>query len=186
MEAIGSRLSSPRFQRRLMWIGGIVLVVGASVFGIVEFWGSPKTAEEPFTPKPAQIQTRSKTVKLDPEVRQVGEQFIRTAVARKQLEASWELVAPTMKNGFTLKQWKTGAIPIIPYPADTSRPAPVKIDSAYAYRGLLEVLLIPRKGVKMKPQLFLLGLRKFGQGADRHWLVEYWAPFGAPKVPSSD
>jgi len=45
------------------------------------------------------------------------------------------------------------------------------------------VLLTPRQGVETKPQLFLLGLHAFGQGKQRHWLVNYWAPYGAPKIP---
>jgi hypothetical protein len=182
MTAHASRLSSPRFRRRLSWIGGVVLVVGATVLVIVLFWNGPDKKAEPFTPKPAQ----SKTVKLDPAVQRVGEQFIETAVARKRLADSWKLVAPSMKNGFTLKQWKTGAIPIVPYPADTSHPAPVKIEYSYATRALLQVLLLPPKGNATKPQLFLLGLRKFGHGTQSHWLVEYWAPYGAPKIPSVD
>jgi hypothetical protein len=79
----------------------------------------------------------------------------------------------------------TGAIPVVPYPADTTAPAPVKIDYSYRNRALLEVLLVPRKGVQTKPQLFLLGLRAFGTGENRRWLVEYWAPFGAPKIPQN-
>ena len=35
----------------------------------------------------------------------------------------------------------------------------------------------------MKPQRFLLGLSAVGHGTSRHWLVDYWAPFGAPKIP---
>jgi len=186
MAAQSSRLSSPRFRRRLGWIGGITLVVGAAVLGIVLFWSGPEKTTEPFTPKPAQMPVKSKPVKLDPEVQQVGERFIRTAVARKQLADSWALVAPSMKSGFTLKQWKSGAIPIVPYPADTTHPAPVKVEYSYANRALLQVLLLPPKGDRTKPQLFLLGLRKFGHGGQGHWLVEYWAPYGAPKIPSVD
>jgi hypothetical protein len=48
---------------------------------------------------------------------------------------------------------------------------------------MLLILLEPRAGLKTKPQLFHLGLHAFGTGAARHWLVEYWAPFGAPKIP---
>ena len=88
------------------------------------------------------------------------------------------------QGGFTLEQWKTGAIPVIPYPADTSSPAPVKIDYSYKNKALLVVILLPKHGIKMKPQTFLLGLSAFGHGKNRHWLVDYWAPFGAPKIPT--
>ena len=49
--------------------------------------------------------------------------------------------------------------------------------------ALLVVLLLPKQGIRMKPQTFLLGLSAFGHGKNRHWLVDYWAPFGAPKIP---
>jgi hypothetical protein len=49
---------------------------------------------------------------------------------------------------------------------------------------LLLILLEPKHGVVMKPQLFHLGLHAFGTGKSRHWLVDYWAPFGAPKIPT--
>jgi hypothetical protein len=180
-----SRLSSPRFRRRLLWVGGIVLGVGLTVGLIAAFWPTPKSLQLPTTNRPAQIAPKEKTVPLEPGAKVVGEKFIETAVARKNLAESWKITAPALRSDFTLKRWLTGAIPVIPYPADTSSPAPVKIDYSYKDRALLMVLLSPRKGATMKPQLFLLGVHAFGHGANRHWLVDYWAPYGAPKIPQA-
>jgi hypothetical protein len=180
-----SRLSSPRFQRRLFWIGGSALLVGVVVGGIAFLWPTPKSETTPVTSHPAQIAPSQTTVPLEAAAKVVGERFIETAVARRNLAESWKITAPALRGDFTLARWKTGAIPVIPYPADTSKPAPVKIDYSYKNRALLMVLLVPRKGVTMKPQLFLLGLHAFGQGKNRHWLVDYWAPYGAPKIPQS-
>jgi len=185
MSAITSRLSSPRLQRKLLWIGGSVVVVGVVVAVVAFVWDTPKTLQLPTTNRPAQIAKKEKTVPLDPQAKVVGERFIETAVARVNLDESWKLVAPALKDGFTRKVWKSGAIPVIPYPADTSSPAPVKIDYSYKDKALLLVLLTPKKGVATKPQLFLLGLSAFGNGKHRHWLVDYWAPYGAPKIPQS-
>jgi len=178
-----SRLSSPRFQRRFLWIAGLVLLVGGLAFLIVFVWTGPKQKPVAFTPKQAQVAPKEKTVPFDPKAKEVGERFIETAVQRKNLEESYRLVAPALRGGMTLAQWKTGAIPVIPYPADTSRAAPVKIDYSYKNKALLVILLLPKHGVHMKPQTFLLGLSAFGHGKNRHWLVDYWAPFGAPKIP---
>jgi hypothetical protein len=71
----------------------------------------------------------------------------------------------------------------VPYPADVSRPAPVKIEYSYKDRLLLLILLNPKAGDKTKPQLFHLGLHAFGKGKNRHWLVDYWAPYGSARVP---
>jgi hypothetical protein len=183
VSTLASRFSSPRFQRRFLWISAAVLLVGglAALFAVV--WTGPKQKTVAFTPEPAQVAQKEKTVPFDPKAKEVGERFIETAVQRKNLEESYHLVAPSMRDGFTLAQWKTGRIPVIPYPADTSRAAPVKIDYSYRDKALLVILLLPKHGVHMKPQTFLLGLSAFGHGKDRHWLVDYWAPFGAPKIP---
>jgi hypothetical protein len=131
-----------------------------------------------------QIPTHDRTVAIDPAAKKIGERFIETAVERKNLEESYHLVAPAMKGVFTLKRWKTGNIPVVPYPADITRQAPVKVEYSYKDRVLFLILLEPRAGSKTKPQLFHLGLHAFGKGPARHWLVDYWAPFGAPKIPN--
>jgi hypothetical protein len=59
----------------------------------------------------------------------------------------------------------------------------VKIEYSHRDSALLLILLEPKAGEKMKPQLFHMGLHAFGTGKTRHWLVDYWAPFGAPKIP---
>lgn len=161
-----------------------MLAVGGIAATIAFLWTGPKAKPEPpFVPQKAQVAPKEKTVPFDPAAKEVGERFIETAVQRKDLEESYRLVAPALRGSFTLEQWKTGAIPVVPYPADTSRAAPVKIDYSYRDKALLVVLLLPKHGSHMKPQTFLLGLSAFGKGKNRHWLVDYWAPFGAPKVP---
>jgi hypothetical protein len=104
-------------------------------------------------------------------------------VARKNLAASWVLTAPALREDFTLKRWKSGNIPVVPYPADLSRPAPVKVEYSYKDKMLLLILLEPKPGDSTKPQLFHLGLHAFGKGKNRHWLVDYWGPYGSAKVP---
>src|SRR5262249_4269802 len=89
-----SRLSSPRFRRRLFWIGGAVLVVGVSATVIGVFWPTPKSLQTPPSTRPAQIAPKQKTVALEQGVKEVGEQFIETAVARRNLADSWKLIAP--------------------------------------------------------------------------------------------
>ena len=183
MSAIASRLSSPRFQRKLLWISIPILVAGITAAIVTMAWTNPKVA--PPAPGNGQVQkpVHQKTVPFEPAARKVGERFIKTAVLRSNLAASWKLVAPVLREDFTLKRWETGNIPVVPYPADTSRPAPVKIEYSYRNEVLLLILLEPKPGDATKPQLFHLGLHAFGTGANRHWLVDYWAPFGTPRIP---
>src|SRR5262245_11618218 len=109
-----SRFGSPRFRRRALWIGGALLVVGVAVGAIAAFWPTPKSLQLPTTTRPAQIAPKEKSVPLEAAAKVVGEQFIETAVARKNLAQSWTITAPALRGSFTLKRWKTGAIPVIP------------------------------------------------------------------------
>jgi hypothetical protein len=121
-----------------------------------------------------------RTVPLDPAVAKVGERFIETAVQRRHLRESWRLVAPSLREGFTLNRWETGNIPVVPFPADTSSSAPYKVEYSYRDSALLVFLLRPKPGDGMKPQLFHLGARAFGAGKHRHWLVDSWMPSSSP------
>jgi hypothetical protein len=184
MSAIASRLSSPRLQRKLLWLGGALLVAGVTAVVVTQLWTSPKVAAPLPPPGKVQVPTHEKTVPVDPAAKRVGERFIRTAVARRNLASSWALTAPDLRQDFTLKRWRSGNIPVVPYPADLNHPAPVKVEYSYKDRMLLLILLEPKPGMHQKPQLFHLGLHAFGTGKNRHWLVDYWAPFGAPKIPT--
>ena len=183
MSALASRFSSPRFQRRLFWVGGVVLGVGVVTLIVTKVWTSPGPQPPPAVVAKVQRPTHEKTVPLDPAAQVVGERFIETAVERKNLDESWTLAAPALRGRFTLRRWETGDIPVVPYPADTSHGARVKIEYSYKDRALLLILLEPTAGNKIKPQLFHLGLHAFGTGTHRRWLVDYWAPFSAPRIP---
>jgi hypothetical protein len=183
MNALASRLSSPRVQRRLFWVGGIVLVCGVVAVIVTTVWTGPGKEVIPPPLGKLQVPQKEKTVAIDPAAQKVGEEFIRSAVLRKNLDASYPLVAPVLRQNFTLKQWESGNIPVVPYPADLSGPSRVKIEYSYKDSVLFLILLQPKRGDTTKPQLFHLGLHAFGTGAKRHWLVDYWAPYGVPKIP---
>jgi hypothetical protein len=185
MSATASRFSSPRFQRKLLWVSVPVLVAGITAVVVTQVWTNPKVAPPPPPTGKVQIPTHEKTVPVDPAAKATGERFIETAVVRKNLAVSWQLTAPVLRQDFTLRRWQSGNIPVVPYPADVSRPAPVKVEYSYKDKVLLLILLEPRKGMTTKPQLFHLGLHAVGTGKSRHWLVDYWAPFGVPKIPNS-
>jgi hypothetical protein len=183
MNALASRLSSPRVQRRLFSIAGVVLVSGVVAIIVTTVWTGPGKEVIPPPLAKVQIPEKEKTVPIDPAAQKVGEQFIRTAVLRKNLDASYSLVAPVLRQNFTLKQWESGNIPVVPYPADLRGPSRVKIEYSYKNSVLFLILLQAKPGNQTKPQLFHLGLHAFGTGANRHWLVDYWAPYGVPKIP---
>lgn len=176
--------------RWLPWVAGAVLIVGiavgtASFFGL---WNTAKPLPAPGPRTPIQRPVKEKTVPLSPEARRVAGRFILTAVARRNLAESYDLVGPQLRQGMTRAQWMTGAIPVVPYPVNLVKLTPMKVDLSYRDHALVEVALIPRDGAmlggaKVKPQLFFLELRVYGKGKNRHWLVTDWVPRGAPHIP---
>jgi len=168
----------------LPWLAGAVLVAGAVVLAVVLIGNTGKKLNlyAPPTGGPAKVYAKPKTVSLSKEARLTAGRFILTAVARKNLAEAWTLTAPTLRAGFTRKQWLTGAIPVVPFPSAAIDFAPIKVEYSYADRAMLLIALLS-KDKNIKSQDFYIGLRKFGSGAGAHWLVDYWAPFSPPALP---
>jgi hypothetical protein len=183
---VSSTGTSRRSRRRLFrWVSVAVLLVGIVVFAGVYFRDAGKSADAPLQNTPPQIAKHEATVPLSREARHVAGRFILTAVARRNLAESWNYVDPSLKEGFTLAEWKTGNIPVVPYPVDSIDVSPFKVDYSYRSSALLEIALLPKEGEKVKPQLFFLRLRARGSGESRRWLVDYWIPRGAALAPIS-
>src|SRR6059036_322256 len=113
------------------WVAGLVLVAGAVAFAIAYFGTTGEKAPQTLTGR-AQIVKEQKQLKaVPPEVRVIAGQFIKTAVARKNLDAAWKITGEELKGGMTLSEWRTGNIPVIPYPVGTVDITLFKIDEAF-------------------------------------------------------
>jgi hypothetical protein len=187
MSSIQSVLSSPRATRLLFWLGALVLAAGVVVF-VRAIADGPEPIQEKLSNQPAQLPARPETkAPVDPAAKRVARQFIRTAVARRNLAASWKITHPSLRQGLTLKEWKTGNIPVIPlsYPVAKLESVVFKVDESTQRTTVLEVAMIPRPGAKafgrkIDPDLFWLGLKKVGRGKNARWLVDYWMPREGP------
>jgi hypothetical protein len=197
MSVFQSALSSARFNRYLMWFSGLVLAAGVAFLLIKLVPGNDKTrtgADKGFVPQlPAKSLplTNAKGVQiksyeeLDPDVRTTIRTFLATAVARKHLDQSWAVVAPSMKQGYTFKRWSHAkALPIVPYPIENVDSTQYFLDYASTREILLEVGVSAPASKKMRPVAFQLGLVPRGKGTDRRWLVNYWMPRWTPPIPS--
>ena len=71
MSAIASRFSSPRFQRKLIWTAGAVLVAGITAVVVTQVWTSPKVAPPLPPPGKVQIPTQEKTVPIEAFFRKI-------------------------------------------------------------------------------------------------------------------
>jgi hypothetical protein len=175
--------TSRGLNKALPWIAGAVLLLG-----VLAFWQTQVRADsnkETFSNEQVQNPSAQKTVDLPPEARQVVVEFIKTAVVRKNLDKAWEISGPQIRQDMSLKEWRTGNIPVVPYLDAEVRNSPVKITWSFPNDAGLEVVLQPKKGSKEKPQLFFVGVKKVGSGSSAKWVVDYWAPYAPPPIPAT-
>lgn len=150
--------------------------MAAAVVGAVVLW--PNTApdeQQPPSNVAAKIEQEPKHVRLKaPDKRDalvVIRHFLYTAVARKHVDRSFDLVAPELRAGFTRKEWATQDIPVVPFPVQSARWRLEYSDD----RGVgFSVALFPTKGSQQRAQVFLVGLHTIGRVKQRHWVIDEW------------
>jgi hypothetical protein len=196
MNTFQTRLASPRFSRLLFWLGVAVLAAGVLALGSRLVGGSDKTPtaaapdfrrtlpENSVPLKTADGKTIKTYGQLDPAIRSTARTFLATAVRRENLGQSWNVIAPSMKTGYTYAQWKNAdALPVIPYPIGDLDQVTYSLDFASTKEILAEVGLSPKPGADIRPARFRIGLVPVGQGAKKRWAVDHWMPLWTPPVP---
>ena len=179
-----SFFESRRKQRLALWIGLAVLAVGVAVATFSFFGNTGHSQETPLSNTPANVYKPQKQVQVESSAKRVAAEFILTAVSRKKLAKSYDYVHPELRQGMTRKQWSTGNIPVVYYPASVLDKTAFKVDESYPDELYMEVALLPKVGSGWKPQIFYIGLKKVG-GAKGHWAVSYWVPRGKPEIPTN-
>jgi hypothetical protein len=190
MNTVTAALNSRRFMRTFSWIAALVLIAGVVAFLIAYFGNTSDLKTNVGNVNSANSsaveQATPKTVPLDPEVKQVANMFMKTAVARKNPAVAYRVSGPDIRQGQTLAEWtrdfenpNTG-IPVVPFPVDQVRASPFKVDYSYKNEALLEVALLAKPGAKIKSQIFYIGVHRYG----KTWRVNYWAPHNIIPIPS--
>jgi hypothetical protein len=197
MNSIQTALNSPRFNRLLLWFGVAVLAAGALALVVVILGGSkgsnagPAPGFHPTLPAKQTPLTNHSGVRirtyeqLDPQVHSTIQKFIGTIVARKNIPASWSIVSPTLKQGYTEAQWdRANNLPVVPYPGVDTKHINYYLDYASTKEILIEVGLSGIKGkTTSRPTTFQLGLVPVGSRAHARWLIDYWMPRWTPPLP---
>ena len=180
MQAVASLFTPSRLVRLLPWLAGALLIAGIAVFLIQR--GNQVSAQDKANDKKslrtAVTPVPLKTAPLSKDARIVAGKFIIDAVQRKNLAEAWTLVGGEFRQGMTYKEWLTGDIPVVPFPAKLAS-APLKIDVSHPRYALLEVALLPASGKKADGGFFFLEMKKFGT----HWRVTSWVPRIGVKIP---
>jgi hypothetical protein len=181
-------LASPRRRRRLVWAGVLLIGAGAIAAAVVlmpDDNGDNLPSARPG--RPTIVAPAPKLVKLrkvdEAAARDTAARFVATAVLRHHVDDSWELTAPELRYGFTREQWKTGEIPVVPFPAKDLDQVRWRLDYSIRDHVSLQVSMLPRHDSTAKALTFEMELVRSGPPANRRWLVDYWAPLG-PGVDS--
>ena len=175
MPSVKRLLASYRWRRRLAWAGGTAFAAVAVVATALIWPNTAPNEKRGPSNTPAKIEKEPKAVRLKtPEKTQalkVVSRFIYTAVARKNIDRSWDLVAPELKAGFTREQWDTGEIPVVGFPVESAK---WRLEYSDVEGVGFSLALYPTEESRQRAQVFLIGLHPLGTGKRRHWVVDNW------------
>jgi hypothetical protein len=134
--------------------------------------GSPQLVPPP--PQAARLSNEDQNA-----ARATAERFIDTAVLRQRVDDSWEITAPVLRQGMTRAQWRTGNIPVTPFPAEAVLGIKYRFDWSGTQRIYLKIAIIPKRTANLTGGAFDMGLERSGPTANHEWLVDYWVPSSA-------
>jgi hypothetical protein len=106
--------------------------------------------------------------------------FVNSAVKRKDIAASYDVVTPTLRGGMTRAQWSRGEIPVYPYPAAGKRFHEWTIQYRTSEEVAIELILSPTARHKRELGQFLFHV--YLQPRNGRWLVDSFMP-GATFAP---
>jgi hypothetical protein len=174
---LGMRILESHRRRRRLLIAAVI-AVAASLIYLGVHYSTPGSAENATGPyvnndryyrQPKQVPFRRASRRA---VRKVLARFISTAVSRCHVGDSWDLAGPSLRQGVSRRQWRTGNIPVVPYPAAKHGQGSWDLVN-YSYRNKvgLEVMLFPRpaSGYSMAT-----ADTEVVRGRDGRWRVDYW------------
>ena len=162
-----------------MWIGGGLALLGAVVaIGLVYPNTGGRTPATALRGEQAVVYKAPKHITLThaqrARVLATAANFVTHAVARREVEAAYDLTAPSLRGGMTRAQWRSGTIPVVPFPVDEAR---WKLEYTDADAIGLQVLLFPTANSGLRPELFNMELAATGKAKQR-FLVTSWVPSG--------
>jgi hypothetical protein len=168
-------VSSARVRRRLVWLTGFLALAGVVALLMVLIKNPPPPPGFKTSPGGTLVKPDVK-LNFGPHQNQVlglAQQFVLTAVRRSDVDASWDMVCPEMRQGYSRQSWSKGEIPVVPFPAQFA-----KWHLAYSYQREidLQVALYAKPETKLKPVVFDLTLHPCGGHASKRWLVSSFIP----------
>ena len=101
--------------------------------------------------------------------------FVTTAVTRSHPERAWAIADPKLREGLSKEDWRTGNIPVVPFPAESL--SDLRVASVVGKEAIVEMVLIPIPSAHLVRKTFLMGLEEHSAQPPR-WAVSSWGPEG--------
>jgi hypothetical protein len=165
----------------LLWLGGGSCALAAVVLISIQLGNTGHSQATPIDKtKKAWVYKAPAHMRLTKrdriELFTASSRFVRTAVARKQLDSAWDMLGPEMKAGQTRKSWDSGFNNVVPFNADAIE----RWDILYAYKDdvALDLSLVRgrKDGDNWAGKTFTLELKR--NPSSHRWLVASWVPRG--------
>jgi hypothetical protein len=157
----------------------MAVVGGVTAIALLYPNANERAADEALGREQAKVYTPPKHIELTrvqrAHVLATAANFVTHAVARRGVGEAYDLTAPSLRGGLTRAQWRSGAIPVVPFPVDEAR---WKLEFSDEDGIGLQVLLFPPARSGLKPELFNMELAPRGTGAKQRFLVTSWSPSG--------
>jgi hypothetical protein len=188
VNVVQNALSSRRVSRWLFVLAAVVLAAGIIAIIATRVGGgnssAPAENANPTGPTISGLEDAQKNIRFPAAAWKVAQKFIYTAVSRRDLAQSYALADENVRGGFTLKQWKTGNIPVTYFPTgEIIRYNWKNTNFAHPREAAVNLLLVPPKGSTMRPGPYIIFVKKVGNGAKARWLVDYFGAVQGPPVP---
>ena len=117
-----------------------------------------------------------KPVKLDRRAkREIGEtleRFVQAGLGRRDPAAAYLLATPQLRGGVSIREWRSGDLPVFPYVARKGDGRAWTKDYAFGDTVGVEVFLHPAPSEKLGPIAFKGAVRKL----NGRWLVDSVVP----------
>jgi hypothetical protein len=192
VNVVQNALSSRRISRWLFVIAAVVLAAGIIAIIATRVGGggssssnsAPAENVNPTGPAIPDIEKAQKNIRFPAAAWKVVQQFVYSAASRRNLARSYTLADESMRGGLTLNQWKSGNIPVNYFPAsEIIRYNWKNTNFAHPREAAVNVILVPPKGSNQRPGPFIIFVKKFGDGANARWKVDYFGAVQGPPVP---